>query len=227
MPRLNGIEATKRIRSRNTAVRDHGIFIAATTADTSGPHRERCFSAGMNRFLVKPFHEADLALLLQEVIACQLARGRTLPEINERTPNPAAAVEVSRADIAPKGLSEQELLAMVDSAEASQTAESESVPLPKPEIVLRYLRDAPARFAQMRAALRDRDAAALGLAAHSIKSISYYVSAHTLCVLGRKIESAADEGRFEDAEVFLEQAETAFTEVRKQLTRTPHEALVG
>ena len=183
----------------------------------------------MNRYLVKPFHELDLALLLHEVIACQLARGRTLPAMNQPFSPAAASADGSSHDEAPQGMSEQDLLAMLDSAESSEAdAPSSAAGTPKPEIVLRYLRDAPARFLQMRAALRDRDAAALGLAAHSIKSISFYVSAHSLCVLGRKIESAADEGRFELIEALLEKAETAFTEVRKQLTRLPHhEALAG
>jgi len=225
MPRLNGIETTQRIRSQATTVRDHGIFIAATTADTSSAHREKCFSVGMNRFLVKPFHEIDLALLLQEVIACQLARGRPLPEIADFPPKAAASSNAAASSHdTPPGISENELLAMLDSSESAPT----EIPPPKPEIVLRYLCDAPARFAQMRAALRDRDANALGMAAHSIKSISFYVSAHTLCVLGRKIESAADAGRFEEAEALLDEADSAFTEVRKQLTRAPcHEALVG
>jgi len=227
MPRLNGVEATQRIRSRTTAVRDHGIFIAATTADTSSAHREKCFSAGMNRFLVKPFHEVDLALLLQEVIVCQLARGRALPEMNDLPPKFTADAEPAAASEVPAGMSEGELLAMLDSAEASQAEAPTPASAPKPEIVLRYLCDAPARFAQMRAALRDRDATALGIAAHSIKSISFYVSAHTLCVLGRKIESAADAGQLEEAEALLDEAETAFTEVRKQLTRTSHEALAS
>jgi PAS domain S-box-containing protein len=227
MPRLNGVDATQRIRSKTTAVRDHGVFIAATTADTSSSHREKCFSVGMNRFLVKPFHEVDLALLLQEVISCQLARGRTLPEMADLPPKFTSDPDPAVAKEAPSGMSEGDLLAILDSAEASQAASPVPASAPKPEIVLRYLCDAPARFAQMRTALRDRDVTALGIAAHSIKSISFYVSAHTLCVLGRKIESAADAGRLEEAEALLEEAETAFTEVRKQLTRTPHEALVS
>ena len=226
MPRLNGIEATERIRSRDTKVRDHGVFIAATTADTSSVHREKCFSSGMNRFLVKPFHEADLALLLQDVITCQLARGRPLPEINDLPPKiEAPANSTSARDVAPSapGLSESELLAMLDSAEAAESP----APSLKPEIILQYLRDAPARFAQMRAALRDRDHNALGIAAHSIKSISFYVSAHSLCELGREIERSADLGKFDEAERLLEKAESAFTEVRRQLTRSSYEALVS
>ena len=63
MPNLDGLEATRRIRElpahKNTP-------IIALTANAFAADRERCFAAGMNEVLVKPFDpEALYTMLLQ------------------------------------------------------------------------------------------------------------------------------------------------------------------
>ncbi|WP_051295519.1 hybrid sensor histidine kinase/response regulator [Azonexus hydrophilus] len=61
MPRLDGVEATRRIRRLENC---RNIPIAAMTANAFAEDRARCFAAGMNEFIAKPINpEAFYALL--------------------------------------------------------------------------------------------------------------------------------------------------------------------
>jgi CheY-like chemotaxis protein len=65
MPRMNGLEATERIRSDFAA--EEQPFIAALTANAMLGDRERCLQAGMNEYLSKPVDRDALHALIQSV----------------------------------------------------------------------------------------------------------------------------------------------------------------
>jgi CheY-like chemotaxis protein len=57
MPKLNGLEATRAIRQ----IPGYGhISIIAMTANAFAEDKARCFAAGMNDFLIKPFEPDQL-----------------------------------------------------------------------------------------------------------------------------------------------------------------------
>ncbi|MGX1397280.1 CheY-like chemotaxis protein [Bradyrhizobium japonicum] len=60
MPQLDGIEATKRIRTHEAAKGGHHTPILALTANTLVEDRYACFEAGMNGFLIKPLDRDKL-----------------------------------------------------------------------------------------------------------------------------------------------------------------------
>ncbi|WP_424628788.1 ATP-binding protein [Bradyrhizobium sp. SYSU BS000235] len=68
MPKLDGIEATKRIRARE-AGRGSRTIILALTANTLVDDRYACFEAGMDGFLIKPLDRDKLADALATVRA--------------------------------------------------------------------------------------------------------------------------------------------------------------
>ena len=61
MPKLDGIETTKRIRAREAGQRVRLTPILALTANTLVEDRYACFEAGMDGFLVKPLDREKLA----------------------------------------------------------------------------------------------------------------------------------------------------------------------
>ena len=66
MPEMDGYEATARIRSPQSQVRNHDIPIIAMTAHVMRGDREKCLEAGMNDYLSKPVVPQTLAEMLDK-----------------------------------------------------------------------------------------------------------------------------------------------------------------
>jgi signal transduction histidine kinase/CheY-like chemotaxis protein len=64
MPEMDGFEATRCIRDRNSTVRDHDIPVIAMTANAFPEDRARALACGMNDFLSKPVDRSALAAML-------------------------------------------------------------------------------------------------------------------------------------------------------------------
>jgi len=64
MPRLDGYEATKAIRSAGASLSDPQIPVIAMTANAMTEDRQRCLDAGMNAYLSKPVRPQLLAQVL-------------------------------------------------------------------------------------------------------------------------------------------------------------------
>jgi signal transduction histidine kinase/CheY-like chemotaxis protein len=64
MPEMDGFEATRSIRDRNSTVRDHDVPVIAMTANAFPEDRARALACGMNDFLAKPVDRAALAAML-------------------------------------------------------------------------------------------------------------------------------------------------------------------
>lgn len=64
MPGMDGLTATKRIRER---AGHQAIMIVAMTANAFEEDRRRCFEAGMDDFMAKPFTKKDLTRILRRL----------------------------------------------------------------------------------------------------------------------------------------------------------------
>jgi len=65
MPRMDGLDATRSIRSGHSGPPHPRLPIIAMTANAMQNDREKCMQAGMNDFLPKPITLASLALMLE------------------------------------------------------------------------------------------------------------------------------------------------------------------
>ncbi len=95
MPEMDGLEATRRIRSAQSAIQNHRVPIIALTAHAMQGDRERCIEAGMNDYVSKPVSARALA----EVLA------RWLPKKDESS----AAVVFDRAGMLVRLLNDEDL----------------------------------------------------------------------------------------------------------------------
>ncbi|ABE61030.1 multi-sensor hybrid histidine kinase [Nitrobacter hamburgensis X14] len=71
MPKLDGVETTKRIREREAGQRGSRTTILALTANALLDDRSACFEAGMDGFLVKPLDRDKLADALAGLMAAR------------------------------------------------------------------------------------------------------------------------------------------------------------
>lgn len=70
MPRMDGLEATRRIRALTGEPR--GLAIVAMTADAMPEDVERCLASGMNAHLAKPINQAGLFAVVTRALAGDL-----------------------------------------------------------------------------------------------------------------------------------------------------------
>ena len=72
MPVMDGFEATRIIRAREASSGRHTPIIAMT-ANALATDREKCFAAGMDDFLAKPFQSIDLSEKLRRWVKIEVA----------------------------------------------------------------------------------------------------------------------------------------------------------
>ena len=88
MPEVDGLEATRRIRTWEQAARRR-TMIAAMTAHAMPEDRERCLKAGMDSYVTKPLQMAQLATVLRQ--AADAASAGASPASEASLCEPAAS----------------------------------------------------------------------------------------------------------------------------------------
>jgi len=66
MPKMDGLQATRIIRDKKSAVKNHDIPIIGLTAHVMKGDREKCLAAGMNDYLSKPLHPHNFTSALEK-----------------------------------------------------------------------------------------------------------------------------------------------------------------
>jgi CheY-like chemotaxis protein len=74
MPEMDGFEAARTIRDRNSGVLDHDVPVIAMTANAFPEDRARALASGMNDFLAKPVDRAVLAAMLAKWLKSESVR---------------------------------------------------------------------------------------------------------------------------------------------------------
>lgn len=172
MPVMDGYMATRRIRAEERGSGVH-IPILALTASTMEGNRDACERAGMDGFLTKPLHLADLSRELGRV----LARVHVDPSDDEawRTlPVPTARVTPLLDDV------------RID----RMLAELGAVPLQK--VALSFAAEMPRRLEELRRAAAEGDADAVRRSAHAIRSPGAMLGTAALAERLKAIEESED-----------------------------------
>ena len=169
MPDMDGFEATRALRAREAAAGAPRLPVIALTAHAMEGDREQCIAAGMDTYLAKPYSLQQLEEALQRHL--------------QQRPEEKAAPSAPAADTSGEGLDR----AALDNIRGLDKTGGGAV---LRRVIGIYLKNAPQLVKAMRCAEDAGDAAALGRAAHTLKSSSLNVGGARLGALCREIEAA-------------------------------------
>ena len=180
MPRMNGLQATGHIQSLLGSLAPP---IIGLTAAASSEDRARCFDAGMNDYLTKPLHVADLAKALEHWVDGQVSQSSPVATLAAST-DEAAAPESEPGEPVLMDFDRLAQFREFDDAELTLTR----------EVIALFMADAAQRVEAIAQAIRAHDVEALSWASHALVGAAGNVGALAMQSVGIAFEAQAKAG---------------------------------
>lgn len=185
MPTMNGFDATREIRRRETeagvAEKDR-IRIIALTANALKGDREACLAAGMNAYLSKPYAIQQLHDVLVPVTSShQEPPAPILPQVAANEPTARLRPQIVAKALDFGATRPGQLLAGLGEEATSSIAED-------------FLQDLPVTISRIRELAKAGELKDLAMAAHSLRGIGASLGMKRLVMQCQEMEDAANEG---------------------------------
>lgn len=195
MPKLNGYQATERIRTEDSLCRD--TYIVAMTANADEASRKQCLQAGMNDVVTKPIRKMTFLTTIHAVLHSHL-----MPKATE---NNTASLETGRED--PQGKSmplhyEQAVEEFSGDATLFCT------------VLKQFITNVTKQMVLLSQAVRNGDAEAIRREAHKIRGGAANLTAMPLADVAAQIEAAAEAGTLEGVAPLLGDLQTLFAHMQ-------------
>ncbi|MBC7609509.1 MAG: response regulator [Polaromonas sp.] len=190
MPRMNGLQATEQIQA---LLGRESPSIIGLTAAASSEDRVRCLVAGMNDYLTKPLHVADLAQALERwlnqrgVVGTPAANAQNAPSL----PKPGFEAEQLPTPVI-VAIPEPVLMDFERLAQFKEFDDKE-LTLTR-EVIGLFMADATQRLDAIGEAIRAHDAQALSWACHALVGATGNVGAVAMQSVGIALETQAKAG---------------------------------
>ncbi|MBD3232540.1 MAG: PAS domain S-box protein [candidate division Zixibacteria bacterium] len=191
MPVMNGLEASKQIRTEEKNTSYH-IPIVAMTAHALKGDRERCLEAGMDEYLSKPIKAAELQRVIAKVMGSS--------ELSESENNH----DTERSDV--EVWNPNEALAQLDDDQELLK-----------EMALLFIDDLPKLMGRIEEAVIDGDHDKLERLAHTLKGSVSHFSARQVHGLAQQLEEMGRENKLEQSRAVLEELRDQTDELSQSL----------
>jgi signal transduction histidine kinase/CheY-like chemotaxis protein/HPt (histidine-containing phosphotransfer) domain-containing protein len=209
MPEMDGLQATRSIRDKNSAVLNHQIPIIAMTANAMRKDQEACMDAGMNDYISKPFDPADLlAKIARWALPTRVDGEFTTKKFETPNLNGQPQNNKSSKKSAPVIQFEQLCRRVMDDREMAFT----------------LLRKAKVRLekdvSDIQTAIQERNAVGVEKAAHKLKGSAANLSAEPLRCVCETLECSAkveDWNAISNSESLLRQAAEEFRQAAEDI----------
>ena len=201
MPVIDGFEATKLLRQREAfdqestapdSPKTYHIPIVALTANAMRGDRERCLAAGMDDYLTKPVRKEDLKGVLDRWISLSVQ-----PQV----------AHPSDAECREDGTDTEALPVIFDVAATLRNIGGDRALLE--DLVELFLQRYETMLEKIRAALAERDQAAVEQAAHALKGTANNLSASEVVLSAGQLEALGRLGTLVEGPMIYAQLEKA------------------
>ena len=191
MPEMDGLEATRQIRKAEEAKGKRTPIIAVTAHVMTGD-RERCFAAGMDDYISKPFQKQQLLSALE-----RFSQAEPSAAAGQAPPLTATPGVIDLAELWNRVEGDRDLL-----RELIDALQGETKPL----------------LEAITGAVKSGDPARLERAAHKLKGAIVVFGARNVVSTAQTLESMGREGNLQTAEQHVQQLEAQLIEVQAALS---------
>jgi len=195
MPVLDGIQATKAIRSGKYPVKNTDIPIIAITANAMSQDRKMCISAGMNDYVAKPFKPEDLKITIEKY----LGRGKEKQQKKQAR---------NRSSIPSKYYDKKAILNRIDGDTRLFH-----------QLITLFVKEVPRQIKEIKLAIKENDPEKITLYAHTIKGSAYNIRAMELKQVAFDIEQAGKASDIHLAASKIDALENTYDKLYSELRR--------
>ena len=206
MPEMDGLEATRMVRSADGGARNRGVPIIAMTASAMEQDRRRCLEAGMDDYIAKPVTPESLARIIKKWLATPGPAESDAPQSGRSLP--AAAAANTYLDV------------MVFDQAALLRRVMGDRPLAR-EVVAGFLGDIPKQIESLKSYLQARDAQGAERQAHTIKGAAAAVGGDVLRNVALKLEEASKAGDLATVADLLGELVNQFARLKQAMEASP------
>ncbi|MGE5314490.1 MAG: PAS domain S-box protein [Acidobacteriota bacterium] len=200
MPEMDGFEATRQIRARETQGRH--MTIVAMTANALQGDKERCLESGMDDYISKPVRHTDLLEMIR----------RWMPAKRETAPQ-----TVTQADVQQQPAAGEAGIIDIKRLHELSAIGGEDEPELLRVLVTMYLNDSVKRIASIYSSLTAGDLQKLTIAAHTLKGSSGNMGVRLLVPTCSEIESRGKQQTLEGVLELYTKLEHDFSTVKAAL----------
>ncbi|MES9871593.1 MAG: ATP-binding protein [Candidatus Sedimenticola sp. 6PFRAG7] len=219
MPRMDGYEATRALRLKESTYGFARLPIVAMTANAMPGDKDKCLQAGMDDYIAKPLTPSSLRSTLRHWLPMK----ELLEEDSVKVSGLEIPLDVD-ADSVPEELADAETEQVVEHQINSLEVIDKEVITELYEImeddftslIEAFLTNSPVCLDQIEAGIREGDCKHAIIPAHSLKSSSANVGAMALSELAKKMEFAA---RDDD----IDRLQDGIMELREEYDRSERE----
>ena len=209
MPEMDGLEATRQIRA-NPALPNKKII--AMTANASKEDQEKCFAAGMNDFITKPFEPKQLYAVLAKWLPVRLRK-----EIAEDVAVPSSSpIETpDSGTMTDNGAAIAGDSQVIDLSILAKSVGNDPAKLRK--FAGKFLESAQKVMIEIGAALERKDIVALSALGHRLKSSSRVVGALGFADLCQALEQCKDNSDMVQPQDIVAQLRPLLERIREEI----------
>jgi len=216
MPEMNGYEATARIRSPQSEVRNHDIPIIALTAHAMPGDRGKCLEAGMNDYLAKPIDAQILAEMLEKWLPGDEKKEHRTSNVEDRMLNDTRDEEQWSKDGEQATVGMEDVAVKVDFQNPKSKIQNRKIfnkaammsRLMNDEdlartVIAAFLEDMPKQISELKSFVEQGKAEQAGVQAHKIKGAVANIGGEALREVAFEMEKMGKAG---DAEALAQLA---------------------